>query len=46
VLWRALQQYLQQTKSTGCSLTDYWQLYHEIRAKARELPSLNFEDSL
>ena len=34
VLWRALQQYLQQTKSTGCSLTDYWQLYHEIRVEA------------
>lgn len=29
-LWRALQEYLSQTRSTGCSVTDYWVLYREI----------------
>ncbi len=32
-LWSALQMYLQQTSSTGCNLTDYWCLYHEIRQR-------------
>lgn len=30
-LWRALQDYLKQTKSTGCNMTDYWVLYRTIR---------------
>lgn len=37
-LWSALQEYLAQTDSTGCSQTDYWQLYQQIRAvKPREI---------
>ncbi|WP_340117726.1 hypothetical protein [Pelagibius sp. 7325] len=31
VLWRELSSYLEQTKSTGCNMTDYWVLYREIR---------------
>jgi len=32
-LWSALQAYLHKTRSTGCSLTDYWQLYKQIRQR-------------
>lgn len=37
-LWGELQKYLAETASTGCSPTDYWHLYHEIRSrKPREI---------
>jgi hypothetical protein len=32
-LWDMLQEYLRQSSSTGCSYTDYWQLYHQIRTR-------------
>jgi hypothetical protein len=32
-LWSALQDYLRQTRSTGCSFIDYWELYREIRTR-------------
>lgn len=32
-LWRALQEYLRETKSTGCGYIDYSSLYREIRAR-------------
>lgn len=31
VLWAELQEYLKKTESTGCSYTDYWYLYRNIR---------------
>jgi len=30
-LWNMLQKYIQQSKSTGCSYSDYWVLYNYIR---------------
>jgi len=32
-LWNVLQEYLAKTRSTGCNLTDYWALYHEVRKR-------------
>lgn len=32
-LWRALQDYLAKTSSTGCGYIDYWHLYQEIRRR-------------
>jgi hypothetical protein len=39
--WRPLQQYLERTKSTGCSYIDYWHLYrHTRKHQPREILEL------
>lgn len=32
-LWNALNQYQEKSKSTGCSWSDLWQLYHTVRTR-------------
>ena len=30
-LWSELESYLKKTKSTGCNISDYWELYNHVR---------------
>lgn len=32
-LWKDIQEYMKKTNSTGCSWSDFWQLYHTVRTK-------------